>query len=82
MNFKIAQYCKEELQQYSGVTVYMTRNSVACPYPGTSSGEDNAKRVAYAQSVGANVYVSIHLNSARSKREWRYGFLPESELSQ
>jgi hypothetical protein len=24
---------------------------VACPYPGTSSGEDNAKRVAYAQSV-------------------------------
>ena len=76
LNFKIAQYCKEELQQYSGVTVYMTRNSVACPYPGTSSGEDNAKRVAYAQSVGANVYVSIHLNSAGASANGAMVFYP------
>lgn len=76
LNFKIAQYCKEELQQYSGVTVYMTRNSVACPYPGTSSGEDNAKRVAYAQSVGANAYVSIHLNSAGASANGAMVFYP------
>ena len=76
LNFKIAQYCKEELQQYSGVTVYMTRNSVACPYPGTSPGEDNAKRVAYAQSVGANVYVSIHLNSAGASANGAMVFYP------
>lgn len=76
LNFKIAQYCKEELQQYSGVTVYMTRNSVACPYPGTSAGEDNAKRVAYAQSVGANVYVSIHLNSAGASANGAMVFYP------
>ena len=62
LTLKIARYCKEELQQYSGVTVYMTRESEACPNPGTSSTNDNARRVAYAKSVGANVYVSIHMN--------------------
>ena len=63
LTLKIAQYCKEELEQYSGVVVYMTRNSAACPYPGTSSVTDNQNRVAYAKSVGADIYVSIHLNS-------------------
>ena len=62
LNFKIANYCKAALEQYKNVTVYMTRNSLACPHPGTSSTQDNAARVAYAASVGANVYVSIHLN--------------------
>ena len=62
INLKIAQYCKSELEQYSGVTVYMTRNSGTCPYPGTTSGEDNANRVAFAKSVGANIYVAIHIN--------------------
>lgn len=64
LTLKIAQYCKAELEEYSGVTVYMTRNSENCPHPGTTSIEDNAQRVAYAKSVNANVYVSIHLNSA------------------
>lgn len=64
LTFKIAQYCKAELEKYSGVQVYMTRNSTACPHPGTNSGDDNLMRVQYAKSVGANVYVSIHLNSS------------------
>ncbi len=64
LNLKIAQYCKEELEQYAGVTVYMTRDdSGNCPYPGTTSTICNANRVAFAKSVGANVYVSIHINS-------------------
>ncbi|MBR1691821.1 MAG: GBS Bsp-like repeat-containing protein [Lachnospiraceae bacterium] len=63
---KIAQYCKAELEEYSGVTVYMTRNSMSCPYPGTISTACNSNRVAYAKSVGADVYVSIHLNSSPS----------------
>lgn len=66
LNFKIAEYCREELQKYAGVTVYMTRNSAACPNPGTSSADDNLKRVLYAKSVKANVYVSIHLNSVEN----------------
>lgn len=67
LTLKIAQYCREELQQYSGVTVYMTRgDDGSCPYPGTDSGDCNERRVTYAKSVGANVYVSIHLNSVSS----------------
>ncbi|MBD5542616.1 MAG: hypothetical protein HDR00_15765, partial [Lachnospiraceae bacterium] len=64
LTLKIAQYCKEELEQYSGVKVYMTRSSDSCPYPGTSSTDDNKRRVDYAKSVGADIYVSIHLNSS------------------
>lgn len=67
LTLKIAQYCREELQQYSGVTVYMTRgDDGSCPYPGTDFGDCNERRVTYAKSVGANVYVSIHLNSVSS----------------
>lgn len=64
LTLKIAQYCKAELEQYSGVKVYMTRTSGSCPYPGTSSTDDNKRRVDYARSVGADIYVSIHLNSS------------------
>jgi len=63
LNLKIAQYCMEELSTYNNVTVYMTRSSMNCPYPGGSAGNDNSKRVEFAQSVGANLYVSLHLNS-------------------
>lgn len=65
---KIAQYCKTELQKYSGVTVYMTRTSNECPNGGYSvdSGICNAKRVELAVSKKADVYVSLHLNSSVS----------------
>ena len=65
LTLKIAQYCKAELSQYQGVTVYMTRESGACANGGgaVTSTECNAKRVEYAQSVGANVYVSMHINA-------------------
>ena len=67
-NLKIAQYCKAALEQYAGITVYMTRESNTCPFGGSSvsSTECNAQRVAFAQSVGAEYYVSIHLNSFTS----------------
>ena len=78
LTLKIARYCKEELQQYSGVTVYMTRESEACPNPGTSSINDNARRVAYAKSVGANVYVSIHMNSGASGAHGAEVYYPNS----
>ena len=78
LTLKIARYCKEELQQYSGVTVYMTRESEACPNPGTSSTNDNARRVAYAKSVGANVYVSIHMNSGASGARGAEVYYPNS----
>ena len=78
LTLKIAQYCKNELEQYSGVKVYMTRTSGTCPHPGTTSTDDNAQRVAYAKSVNANVYVSIHLNSAGASANGAEVYYPNS----
>ena len=64
LTFKVAEYCKEYLEKtYSDVAVYMSRQSEACPYPGTSSGDCNANRVDDAYRKKADVYVSIHFNS-------------------
>lgn len=67
LTLKIAQYCKAELEEYSGVRVYLTRTGTACPYPETNSTNCNANRVAAASRVGADYFVSIHLNSAGSQ---------------
>ena len=65
LTLKIANYCKEELEKYAGVTVYMTREGAACPYPGSnSSGKDIKERVNAAADAGADIYVSLHLNSS------------------
>lgn len=67
LTLKIANYCKTELEKYSGVSVYMTRTTAACPNPNsTSSGDDIGKRVQAAVKAGADIYVSIHLNSSAS----------------
>lgn len=56
----IAYYCKEELEKYPGVTVYMTRwdNTSPC------MGRDD--RVEYAWNKGADLLVSLHLNATGS----------------
>ena len=59
INLKIAQYCKEELEQYEGVEVYMTRTD-------NSSRPGLTERVDYAESVDADCLVSIHINSSES----------------
>ena len=52
ITLKIAQYCREELEQYVGVTVYMTREGEDCPYPGTTSTECNKSRGGIAKDCG------------------------------
>lgn len=68
LTLKIAQYCKAELEEYNGAAVYMTRTTNACAYGGSivDTGTCTANRVVYANSVGADVLVSIHLNSSTS----------------
>ena len=62
--FKIAQYCKAELQKYNGIEVRLTRDDAACPFPeSTDNIDDIRKRVEWAKSIGADVFVSIHLNA-------------------
>lgn len=58
INLKIAKYCKQELEEYAGITVYLTR-------------EDDtyltlSERVNKAKNWGADAFVSIHINSATS----------------
>ncbi len=65
--YKIAKYCKQELEEYFGVKVYMTRNSNDCPYGKKGSATQcNTWRVDYAQSVEADVYISFHLDAAEN----------------
>ncbi len=63
----IAQALYNELVQYSGVEVYMTRTGAACPwgYPAGAAGNKSCleSRVAFAASKQADLFVSIHLNS-------------------
>ena len=56
LTLKIAQYCKEELEQYNGVTVHMTRTD--------DRYLDIDERVYNARDLGADVLVSIHINSS------------------
>ncbi len=67
LNLKIAQYCYEELSQYRGVKVYMTRTEAGCA---AGSGASTEKcldyRAEFAESKGADALVSFHLNSNSS----------------
>lgn len=58
VNLKIAQYCKAELEEYSGVIVYMTRN--------TDTYLSLAQRAQVAIDKKADVFVSLHNNSNTS----------------
>lgn len=56
VNLKIAKYCRDELQQYSGVKVYMTRED--------DRNVGLGERVDIASSYGANLFLCIHVNSS------------------
>lgn len=58
LNLKIATYCKEELEKYRNVKVYMTRTD------NTTTEKSLENRTKIAVGYGADVIVSIHINSA------------------
>lgn len=60
INYKIATYCKQELEEYFGVTVYLTRSKTGNP--------SIYERVQIAKNYGADVLVSLHNNSAVSSQ--------------
>lgn len=55
LNLKIAQYCKAELEEYYGVTVYMTRDSASCPNGGGDNKSCLQRRADIARDMGANL---------------------------
>ena len=66
LNLKIAQYCKAELEQYRGVTVYMTRDSSSCPNGGGDNKSCLQRRANIARDMGASLFVSLHNNYSSS----------------
>ena len=64
LTWKVANYCKQELEKYIGVKVYLDRNSINCAYPNKSTIECVRQRVIDAdEKRGAEVFVDIHFNS-------------------
>ena len=58
LNLKIAQACKDELEKYEGVTVYMTRS--------TDTYVALSDRVQYAADKHSNLIVSMHNDASDS----------------
>ena len=71
LTFKVAQYCKQALEQYQGVTVYMDRDSISCKYPGQNTSYCLNQRIKDAAALGATVFVDIHFNTG-GEREPRF----------
>ena len=61
LTLKIAKYCKTELETYGNVEVYLTRETEACAWGGSSSCLTNRAR--FAAEKNANIFISIHLNA-------------------
>ena len=64
LTLKIAQYLKAALEEYEGVTVYMTRSSGSCPVGGDANSECLLYRPTYAKNVGADAFISLHIDAA------------------
>ena len=60
LNLKIAQACKNELEKYEGVTVYMTRSD-------NNTKLGLTERAEYAKSVNADYLISIHINATSAE---------------
>ena len=63
INLKIALACRDRLRQYKGVRVYMTHTGVKSRVGKSSL----SSRVSVAQEVGADIFISLHINSAENK---------------
>ena len=66
--WKIAQYCREELERYQGVSVVYTLTPDSAV-----SGNELQFRVNSAVAQGADVLVSLHLNAAGKPNNYAYG---------
>lgn len=70
LNLKIGLACRDRLNQYDGVTVYMTREDGSCPnaekqYSTNGEYEDCIlARTSFAEDKKADLYVSLHCNAS------------------
>ena len=65
INLKIALYCKEKLDTYKNITVYMTRTDNSSGLQmAAEEGQELGELVQFAKDKGADILVSIHNNSS------------------
>ena len=74
INLKIANYCKAELEKYLGVTVYMTRTDNTTEW-------SIVGRVNKAKEYGADVLVSLHVNSAGPSAKGALVLIPSTNYN-
>ena len=67
LTLKIANYCKEELEKYIGVKVYLTREEGDCAWGNNVALTDCLEyRAEFALQKEADIFVSIHLNANKN----------------
>ncbi len=82
LNLKIAQYCKAALEQYPGVTVYMTRTSNDTGLRLSPDEEGGiGELVQFAADKGADILVSIHNNVAGSSARGAEVYYPNGNYN-
>lgn len=62
LNLAIALACRERLEQYEGVAVYMTREDGSCPNAEDGGDYCIEARTGYATELDADLFVSLHNN--------------------
>ena len=63
LTLKIAQYCRDELRQYAGVSVIMTRDSDASVTGVANTSNELLARAQIARDNNASLFMSFHINS-------------------
>ena len=64
LNLAIALACRDRLEEYSGITVYMTREDGSCPDAEHNGEYCIEARTGYATELGADLFVSLHCNGS------------------
>lgn len=62
LNLAIGLACRDRLEQYAGVEVYMTREDGSCPDAEHQGEYCIEARTGYATELGADLFVSLHNN--------------------
>ena len=78
LTLKIAKYCKEALEKNGRIQVYMTRESDTSVGGVTDVSSDLRNRITFAVSKNADLFVSIHLNSAGASAYGAEVYYPNS----
>ena len=78
LTLKIAKYCKAALEKNGRIQVYMTRESDTNVGGATNASDSLKNRVSFAASKNADLFVSIHLNSAAAAAHGAEVYYPNS----